>query len=85
MRLDAIKYELQKLFQIEKKKIKLGRLKPHLHDNHFGSGTPKNGHAGRYFWHSPPDFLPCKLLFLWHTVRKNQVGLDHLGRWSWPP
>ena len=32
-------------------------LKPHLHDIHFGCGTPKDGHADRYFGDGPPSFF----------------------------
>ena len=38
-------------------------LKPHLHDIHFGCGTPKDGHADRYFGDRLPDFLPCRCKF----------------------
>ena len=58
-------------FKLKEKKIKLGGLKPHLHDIHVGSGTPKNGHAGRYFWHSRLIFLPSKCYFLAHSPKKS--------------
>ena len=49
-------------------------LKPHLHDIHFGCGTPKDGHAERYFGDGPPDFLPCRCEFCGTRSEKIRWG-----------
>ena len=46
-------------------------LKPHLHDIHFGCGTPKDGLADRFFEDGPPFFCLVDANFLARGPKKS--------------